>query len=143
MTDRRHSYIHSSISSSINTMMDTISHTVLYRYQDANGVHDLMVPAVYFQQARTVSELILSIGGTDADIYEAYAIRPSDLNVVPAADNLIVEFYADNGVLDVNKVISVHGVVIWQLEKVGDNSLIYVLYTQRKEFAPWTSSSNS
>ncbi len=126
----------------LDNMIEFAGHNVVYRYKDASGnVTDILVRAVYFQRNR-VNSVALSIAGTSTDILEAYAMRAADM-VKPVIGDLIFEFYAEDGELQLDKVITVYEVMDWSVEKVGDNSLIYVLYVHRREFTKWASSRDS
>lgn len=123
----------------LDNLIEFAGHDVVYRYKDSNGkVVDKLVRAVYFQRNR-MNNVALSVAGSSTDILEAYAMRVADM-VKPVRGDLIVEFYAEDGELQLDKVMIVYEVMDWTVEKVGDNSLIYVLYVQRKEFSKWASS---
>lgn len=120
----------------LDDLIEFAGHSVVYRYKDADGnVVDKLVQAAYFQRNRS-NNITIANAGNATDILEAYAIRTTDA-VQPVKGDLIVEFYAKDGELQLDKVSVVYEVMDWTVEKVGDNSLIYVLYVQRREFNKW------
>ncbi len=120
----------------LDDLIDFAGHNVVYRYKDnAGGIIDKVVRVAYFQRNK-MNNIAVSVAGDSTDILEAYVIRATDI-VKPLKGDLIVEFYAEDNELQLDKVLIVYEVIDWTMEKLGDNSLIYVVYVQRREFSEW------
>jgi hypothetical protein len=126
-----------SFKDALDDFMKYAGHHVVYRYKTADGkVVDKLVQAAYFQRSKSSNSITVTTAGVNTDVLEAYVIKATDIDR-PVKGDLIVEFFAKDGKLQLDKVMSVYEIADWAMEKVGDNSLIYIAYVQRREFSKW------